>query len=194
MSRESCPHGRAEQCAATAVSTALLLISPRGMAHFPGCPQHKGDDPDLSEWGALEAPQAWQRLGNGEHVRATAGGRPSLVATSRPGFFTGVRGSLLDLRSGFLIMLSCSRAGSGSGCRAGAPVSTVRPGLFLVVGSPTGWSGRCWQGLDRLPGADQVLGPGPVGAEVEPSFALAPGQAGWQVEQPVAQQFRGRAA
>lgn len=82
MSRESCPHGRAEQHAATAASTGLLLVSPRGMAHFPGCP-HKGDDPDLSDWGALEAPQAWQRLGNGEHVRATAGDRPDLVAISR---------------------------------------------------------------------------------------------------------------
>lgn len=82
MSREFCPHGRAEQRAATAASTSLLLISPRGMAHFPGCP-HKGDDPDLSGWGNLEAPQAWQRLGNGEHLWATGGERADLVATSR---------------------------------------------------------------------------------------------------------------
>ena len=43
---------------------------------------------------------------------------PRLLIHDRPGFFTGVRGSLLDLVSGFLIMLSCSRAGSGSGYRS----------------------------------------------------------------------------
>lgn len=82
MSREFCPHGRAEQRAAVAASASLLLISPRGMAHFPGCP-HKGDDPDLSRWGSLEALLAWQRLGNGERLRATGGERADLVATSR---------------------------------------------------------------------------------------------------------------
>jgi hypothetical protein len=65
-----------------APSTSFLLVFPRGMAHFPGCP-HKGDDPDLGQWGNLELPQAWQRLGNGEHLHATGGERIDLVATSR---------------------------------------------------------------------------------------------------------------
>jgi hypothetical protein len=52
------------------------------MAHFPGCP-HKGDDPDFSYWGSLDLPQAWQLLGNGEHLLATGRKRSDLVATSR---------------------------------------------------------------------------------------------------------------
>jgi hypothetical protein len=64
MDRGSCPHGLAERRAGTAAGTSFLLISPRGMAHFQGCP-HKGDDPDLSNWGNLDVPHAWQRLGNG---------------------------------------------------------------------------------------------------------------------------------
>jgi hypothetical protein len=82
MDRGSCPHGLAERRAGTAAGTTFLLISPRGMAHFLGCP-HKGDDPDLSNWGNLDVPHAWQRLGNGEHLHATGGERGDLVATSR---------------------------------------------------------------------------------------------------------------
>jgi hypothetical protein len=52
------------------------------MAHFPGCP-HKGDDPDFHDWGKLDIPKAWQRLGNGEHLPATGGERSDLVAISR---------------------------------------------------------------------------------------------------------------
>jgi len=52
------------------------------MAHFPGC-HHKGDDPDLSKWGKLDLPQAWQRLGNGEHLHATGGERSGLAILGR---------------------------------------------------------------------------------------------------------------
>jgi hypothetical protein len=82
MSRESCPHGVAERPAATAPSASFLRISPRGMAHFPGC-SHKGDDPNLDNWATLDVPEAWQRLGNGEHLHATGGERRDLVAISR---------------------------------------------------------------------------------------------------------------
>jgi hypothetical protein len=52
------------------------------MAHFPGC-SHKGDDPNFRNWGTLDVPQAWQRLGNGEQLRATGGEHSDLVAISR---------------------------------------------------------------------------------------------------------------
>ena len=58
-------------------SSAMLLISPRGMAHFAGCP-HKGDDDDLTLWAKLEAPVAWSRLGSGEKIPATGGQPPEL--------------------------------------------------------------------------------------------------------------------
>jgi len=54
-----------------------VLISPSGIAHIPQCP-HKGDDPDYSRWAEIDTPDAWQRLGNGEHVRATGGSCPDL--------------------------------------------------------------------------------------------------------------------
>jgi len=53
-----------------------LLISPRGVAHFAGC-LHKGDDRDYSKWAWLSLPRAWERLGNGEILRATGGHRPA---------------------------------------------------------------------------------------------------------------------
>jgi hypothetical protein len=59
-----------------------LLIAPSGFAHFPGCP-HKGDHPDYSQWGELDAPNAWQRLGNGEYLKATGGWRADRVVTAR---------------------------------------------------------------------------------------------------------------
>jgi len=58
-----------------------LLISPRGVAHFPGCP-HKGSHPDFTRWATLSLRGAWERLGNGEELQATGGQRPSLVARS----------------------------------------------------------------------------------------------------------------
>lgn len=65
-----------------AVAGDELLISPRGAAHFAGCP-HKGGDLDYTKWTTLSLPQAWERLGNGEMLSATSGQRPSLVAKSR---------------------------------------------------------------------------------------------------------------
>jgi alkylated DNA nucleotide flippase Atl1 len=74
--------GRTQSSAAASGSATSLLISPRGIAHFPECP-HKGDDPDYNDWAELDLPQAWQRLGNGEHLSATGGERRDLIATSR---------------------------------------------------------------------------------------------------------------
>jgi hypothetical protein len=82
MDREFCGHGLAERRKGATVVAGELLISPNGMAHFPGCP-HKGDDPDYSRWGKLDMQRAWERLGNGEQLQATGGGRPDLVARSR---------------------------------------------------------------------------------------------------------------
>ena len=82
MDRAYCVHGLAERRATASVGVTSLLISPRGMAHFPGCP-HKGDDPDYSDWAELDVPRAWERLGNGEQLRATGGARPDRVASAR---------------------------------------------------------------------------------------------------------------
>src|ERR1039457_6411430 len=108
-----------------------------------------------------------------------------------PGSFTGVAGLPLDHVSGFLIKVSVLRARLESGCRAGAPDSTVRLGSFLVVGPAVPGSDRGGQGPHRVPGAGEVGGPGPVGAEVEPAFPLAAGEAGGDVQEPEPQQFRG---
>jgi alkylated DNA nucleotide flippase Atl1 len=43
------PHSSELTQPSTAASTTRLLISPRGIAHFPECP-HKGDDPDYNDW------------------------------------------------------------------------------------------------------------------------------------------------
>jgi hypothetical protein len=76
-----CEHGlgavRKERAA-----SATLLISPRGMAHFAGCP-HKGDDDNLTLWAELDTPSAWFQLANGQELLATGGARSGLVATSR---------------------------------------------------------------------------------------------------------------
>ena len=66
---------------ATAAATGLL-ISPKGIAHFAGCP-HKGDHQDYRRWAELSAPRAWERLGNGEQLRATGGRNPALTAMDR---------------------------------------------------------------------------------------------------------------
>lgn len=81
MQLESCPHGLSERRADAAETATKLLIAPSGLAHFPGCP-HKGDD-NYSDWGKLETPNAWQRLGNGESIKATGGSRPDRIATGR---------------------------------------------------------------------------------------------------------------
>jgi hypothetical protein len=75
-----CEHGR-QATQKKRVSSATLLISPRGMAHFAGCP-HKGDDDDFTLWAELDSPGAWSRLSNGEEIPATGGQRPDLVASS----------------------------------------------------------------------------------------------------------------
>ena len=82
MDLEFCGHGLAGRHANASANASQLLISPNGMAHFPGCP-HKGDDPDYSRWAALETPRAWERLGNGERLPATGGLQPSLIAKTR---------------------------------------------------------------------------------------------------------------
>ena len=81
MELDWCEHGLKAAQKAHAAS-ATLLISPRGMAHFVGCP-HKGDDNDFNLWAELDTPSAWFRLGNGEKLPATAGARDDIVATLR---------------------------------------------------------------------------------------------------------------
>ena len=82
MDRESCEHGLTERRANARAAVRELLISPTGIAHFPGCP-HKGDHPDYSRWATLDSLGAWERLGNGEQLRATSGARPGLLGTTR---------------------------------------------------------------------------------------------------------------
>src|SRR5208282_6255957 len=101
----------------------------------------------------------------------------TIAATVSLDLSRGLQGWPLDHESGFLIKVSVLRAGSGSGCRAGAPGSTVRRGLFFVVGSAVQGSGRGGQGPHCVPGVDEVAGPWPVRAQVQPPFPLAAGQA-----------------
>jgi hypothetical protein len=82
MDRSYCVHGLGERRQAASGSASTLLISPRYVAHFPGCP-HKGNVPDLSRWAEVNAQSAWQRLGNGEELRATGGSRLDLIAKTR---------------------------------------------------------------------------------------------------------------
>ena len=82
MNRDYCEHGLAERRATGSGRASGLLISPAGMAHFRGCP-HKGDDADYSDWAELDVLEAWERLGNGEHLGATGGARPDRIAISR---------------------------------------------------------------------------------------------------------------
>jgi hypothetical protein len=82
MDREFCEHGLAERRRNAAATASGLLISPNGIAHFAGCP-HKGDHDDYSRWAELNASRAWERLGNGEQLKATGGLNPGLTATDR---------------------------------------------------------------------------------------------------------------
>lgn len=76
----TCQHGLARRTAARE-RTAALLVSPRGMAHFDGCP-HK-EDPDYSRWGTIDRHGAWQALANGEEIETVSEAGAPLVATSR---------------------------------------------------------------------------------------------------------------
>lgn len=82
MDREFCEHGLAERRRNAAAAASGLLISPNGIAHFPGCP-HKGDDQDYSRWAELDTTRGWDRLGNGEQLQATGGQSPGLTARVR---------------------------------------------------------------------------------------------------------------
>jgi hypothetical protein len=82
MDREFCEHGLMDRRGSAVTNVRELLISPAGMAHFPGCP-HKGNDPDYSHWASIDTPRAWERLGNGEQLAATGGICLGLVATIR---------------------------------------------------------------------------------------------------------------
>src|SRR5580692_832078 len=65
MDREFCEHGLVDKRRKAAAAANGLLISPKGVAHFAGCP-HKGDHQDYRRWAELNVPRAWERLGNGE--------------------------------------------------------------------------------------------------------------------------------
>jgi hypothetical protein len=71
MDREFCEHGLLERRRNAITIARELLISPNGMAHFPGCP-HKGDDPDYSRWATLDTPRAWERLGTASNCQPPA--------------------------------------------------------------------------------------------------------------------------
>jgi len=53
MNREFCEHGLADRRRNVVASVSKLLISPNGIAHFPGCP-HEGDHQDYRKWADLE--------------------------------------------------------------------------------------------------------------------------------------------
>jgi hypothetical protein len=82
MDREFCEHGLADRRRNVVANVSKLLISPNGIAHFPGCP-HKSDHQDYRKWADLEAARAWERLGNGEQLQATGGPSPDLTARAR---------------------------------------------------------------------------------------------------------------
>jgi len=84
MDREFCEHGLADRRRTAGAGVTRLLISPNGIAHFPGCP-HKGDHQDYHRWADLETARAWERLGNGEQLPATGGSQPQLTAKVRCG-------------------------------------------------------------------------------------------------------------
>ena len=80
---DQCPHGRPGDGKSRREHVGEILVSPTGYAHLPGC-MHKGnEDNDYSEWGLIDTPGAWARLGNGEHIQATGGANTNLIATRR---------------------------------------------------------------------------------------------------------------
>jgi hypothetical protein len=80
MDRAYCPHAAADRLTRR-MRASFIRVSPRGIAHFDGCP-HKGDqDTDYSRWGTVGS-DSWQAIGNGRPVQAT-GGRTDLQARHR---------------------------------------------------------------------------------------------------------------
>ena len=75
MDREFCEHGLVERRRNAAAAATGSLISPKGIAHFAGCP-HKGDHQDYRRWAELSTPRAGN-AGNGEQLRATGGRNPT---------------------------------------------------------------------------------------------------------------------
>src|SRR6202522_1320832 len=61
---------------------------------------------------------------------------------------------------------------------------------FLRVGTGSVWSVGVRNGVDALPGGDDLLGPGPVRGDLEGSSASAAHQAGGGVQEAVAQRLR----
>lgn len=58
--------------------SARVLIAPSRKAHIAGGCGHK-DDPDMSGWGYVSTPDAWQAVCNGNAIHADAPSR--LVST-----------------------------------------------------------------------------------------------------------------
>ena len=81
MDREFCEHGLAERRQNAAATASGLLISPKGVAHFAGCP-HKGDHQDYRRWADPRATRAGKRRKR-EQLRATGGQSPGQAATDR---------------------------------------------------------------------------------------------------------------
>jgi hypothetical protein len=67
---ENCDHLTVPARNPARFETAMVRISPRGMAHFDGC-SHKGDDPDYSRWAELRTPRAWADIRNGDITSVT---------------------------------------------------------------------------------------------------------------------------
>ncbi len=112
MDREFCEHGLAERRRNAAATASGLLISPNGVAHFAGCP-HKGDHQDYRRWAELNVPRAWERLGNGEQLRATRVLAWWLRIDARTASAT-VRGDL-SLRTGAAVLVAADEDGHASG-------------------------------------------------------------------------------
>lgn len=81
LDRSTCVHGLRDQ-QLTRERHGVLLISPRGMAHFEGCP-HKGEDPGFERWGRLTEQGLWQRLGNGERIATVDSSGRELIVVAR---------------------------------------------------------------------------------------------------------------
>ncbi|WP_160050537.1 hypothetical protein [Nocardiopsis sp. FR4] len=61
--------------------TGTLLISPRGVAHRPGCPHQSDSEIKAPLWGWIPDadPRLWRRLGENSPARATHGNTERLA-------------------------------------------------------------------------------------------------------------------